>query len=125
MWYRVLDYQSPAGKTSPANQCVAVSTGIAFAITALINIMLLAWAYSDRSWNALAILMMIGPVVNVALALLSAIYSDRPTVGRWKFGHAVYSRRRGGSVGCNRHRFYLYSFNEPPWLLAWGKVFAQ
>jgi hypothetical protein len=56
---------------SAANRPVFVSTAIAVTVTVVVNAMLLSLAALDRSFLAFGIMIVIGPITNGVLALLS------------------------------------------------------
>jgi hypothetical protein len=87
MSQQVLDYRSPLAKRPPANRPVYVAAGIAAAVALIANATLVSWAASDRSWGALGIMVMIGPITNGVLALLSLPFI--PIVRRISHGASV------------------------------------
>jgi hypothetical protein len=87
MSQQVLDYRSPLAKRPSANRPVYVAAGIAAAVALIVNAVLVSWAASDRSWGALGIMIMIGPITNGVLAFLSLPFI--PLVRRVSGGASV------------------------------------
>ena len=88
-----LSYQSPGVVNQsrvnrpPANRQTAACVGVVAFLTIALNTVLLSSAASDRSWRALYIMLLAGPVANLVLLVFSLALT--PLVRRVSGGAAV------------------------------------
>jgi hypothetical protein len=69
---QTLDYRGPSVKRRwPSWRRVTQSAGVAGAVAVVVNLALIGVAARDRSWGALAIMILYGPIINGALILVS------------------------------------------------------
>ena len=64
-----LPYHSPSTPNPAGRRQVSLAAAVAAGVILLANGVLLALAYADRSWGALGIAFMIGPITNAVLAI--------------------------------------------------------
>lgn len=89
MEFSFINVDLPRSRTPPpANRNVFVAIAIAVIITITMNGVFIYWGVIDRSWGAMAIMMLYGPFANGALGLL--LFLLAPVVQRVSGGASVF-----------------------------------
>jgi hypothetical protein len=79
-----LEYQSPSTTRPPSLRRVWITGGISAALILAVNTGLVSMAASDRSWGALGIMIMVGPITNGVMLIVSLLFT--PVVKRVSYG---------------------------------------